>query len=63
MSKPIIKMSMSSPMNPAMPFDLGNSLKMTAQQHSVAMNDGSTDPRFNGLSFDPLTKTDMGHIK
>jgi hypothetical protein len=51
-----------SAMYPAINLDDGNFEKMTAQQHSMMLNDGTTNPHVDALSFDAVTPTEMGNL-
>lgn len=56
------KIEKRAAMNPVIMPELGEDMKMTAQQHSEKMYDGTTNPHRDALSFDAVTKTDMGNL-
>ena len=58
-SKTEVRSSMAPFIQPA----LGDGKVMSAQAHSMAMYDGTTDPHRDALSFDAVTKTEMGNLE
>jgi hypothetical protein len=42
--------------------ELGEDMRMTAQEHSMMMNDGTTNPHRDALSFDAVTPAEMGNL-
>lgn len=49
-------------MYPVYEREVGEGVKMTAQEHSMRLNDGTTSPYMDSLSFDRVTRTEMGNL-
>lgn len=56
------KIETRAAMNPVIMPELGEDIKMSAQEHSMKMNDGTTSPYRDSMTFDPVTKADMGNL-
>lgn len=56
------KIEVRAAMNPVISPELGDGMRMTAQEHSMAMNDGTTSPYRDSMSFDSVTPSEMGNL-
>lgn len=56
------KIEVRAAMNPIIQPELGDYVKMSAAEHSTKMYDGTTSPHRDALTFDPVTKAEMGNL-